>query len=463
MNWRTRKAAVALVAVGSALLASACSGGGVAGGSAGEITFWTQHTTPERLAKQEAVARRFTEQTGIAVRVAPMAASDQNQALVTGAASGNVPDVVLSSQAQLANWAREGLLDTEVPKRVVGALGAKTFSDQALKLATVDGSLAAVPSDGWGHLIVYRTDLLKQAGIAPPRTIAQVADAAERLAAGGRTGMALGTQPGDSFTTESLEAVLLANGCSLVEGGAIRLESTACVHGLGYFQRLAESAGPGELNVNSTRAGYLKGDAAMALFSSHILDEIAGLDPNNPVSCPECARDPAFLVKNTGVLTQLTGPDNPTPTQFGQTFNLAVPSGAHAEQARRFIEFLLGDGYIDSLGIATEGRIPLRTGTTDDPTKYSEAWTKLPFGATPDSKKSLADVYSEDIVDAVADGVGTFTRWGFGTDGAALAGSVVAQNTLAQEIGPLESGEDPRVVAATLAARARDLQKDVSR
>src|SRR5690606_38173130 len=107
---------------------------------------------------------------------------------------------------QAAAWHAQGLLDTEVPAEVVESLGPATFSGRAMDMVTPDGGPVAVPSDGWGQVLVYRTDLFEEAGLEPPETLADVAQAAEVLDTEGRAGIVLGTAPGAPFTTQTLEA-----------------------------------------------------------------------------------------------------------------------------------------------------------------------------------------------------------------------------------------------------------------
>lgn len=455
--------AAAAASVAALVLVTACGGGGGDEGddgdgeSASSITFWTPHTTPARLAGQEAVAAAFTDETGIEVEVVPLAGADQNQSLVTGAASGDVPDVILHSQDQTAAWNSQGLLDTEVPQQVVDTLGPETFAEQAIDLVTHDDILAAVPSDGWGHVIVYRTDLLEQAQLDPPETIQDVAEIATAMHATGITGMALGTQPGDPFTTESLESVLIPAGCELVTDGEITFDSPECAEGLELFNQLAESSTAGQFNVESARASYLAGQSAMLLFSSHILDELAGVDPPHPANCPQCAADPAFLAANSGFVTVL----NEDAGQYGATYNYGVPTGAHADEARQFIEFALTEGYAGMLGTATEGRIPLRAGDEEGSTEYIDAWGELPFGSDEANQPILVDVYGEEIVQALVDGANSINRWGYGTGDAAVAGAMFSQHVLSQNVEPLYNGTDPADVAAQMAEAAQVVQQEV--
>lgn len=426
-------------------------------GEGGSITFWTPQTTPERLAVQEKLGADFEAATGISVQVVPMTGADQNQALVTGAASGDVPDVILHAPDQTAAWNAQGLLDTAVATQVVESLGRDTFSEASLNFATLDDQIAAVPSDGWTHLIVYRTDLFEAAGIEMPTSLEELADAAETMKDTGITGIALFSQPGTPQSTESTESILLAAGCQMFDNGAVTIDSPECIEGLTQFKRLKDTSLAGEFDVPAARAAYLNGDAAMLIFSTHILDELAGLDPDNPVTCPECADNPRFLAENSGFITTL---NQENPAQYGTVLNYGVPTGANAEAAGQFIEFLLTDGYIENLGMATEGRIPVRSGNTEDAELYITEWGQLPFGLASGTEQSIADVYGQETVDALRDGVAAVQRWGFGTPDAAVAGAVFAQGTVSAQLEQLYAGTDPAEVAATIRQEIEQLQAE---
>src|SRR5690606_24561006 len=207
MQRRTRSSAAVALGVTVAAALAAC-GAPASDDTADGITFWTPQTTPERVAAQEAVAEQFTQETGIDVEVVPLAAADQDQALVTGAASGEAPDVVLAGASQVTSWQAQGLLDTDAAQATVDALDPATFSENALGAVTVDDTVAAVPSDGWVHLVAYRTDLLEQAGVEVPTTVAELAEAATTVKDElGVTGIALGTQAGTASATEGIESI----------------------------------------------------------------------------------------------------------------------------------------------------------------------------------------------------------------------------------------------------------------
>ena len=72
-----------------------------------------------------------------------------------------------------------------------------------------------------------------------------------------------------------------------------------------YDDLIRNHSVPGAQDVDTTRATYFAGKAAMVIWSSFILDELAGLRDDAAPSCPECMADPRFLVDNTGIVTAL--------------------------------------------------------------------------------------------------------------------------------------------------------------
>lgn len=104
--------------------------------------------------------------------------------------------------------------------------------------------------------------------------------------------------------------------------------------------------------------------------------------------------------------------------QYGTTPQLRHPDRGQRRRGAAVHPVRHVDGYVDTLGVATEGRVPLRDGTSDNPTEYIDAWGAMLFGATPDSELSISNVYGEDVVASLGKGAEAISRWGFGTDDA---------------------------------------------
>jgi multiple sugar transport system substrate-binding protein len=453
MTTRTRAIAV----LGAALLAlvtAACGGGDSAAPPANSIKVWTLENLPDRLEAQKALAQRFTQATGIAVDLVGVDEDQFSQLIQSSAASNDLPDVVGAVPlAALRSLAADELLDTATAGKVVADLGPETFSPRALELTKDGDTQLAVPSDGWAQLLLYRKDLLTAAGLPVPRTYADLATAAKALNKDGVAGFVGATAAGDAFTQQTFEHVALANNCELVDnGGKVTLDSPPCQAAFSFYDDLVRTASvPGAQDADTTRATYFAGKAATMIWSSFILDELAGLRNDAAPSCPECTGNPRFLVDNTGIVTALSGPDGTQPAQFGEIVSWGVVNGAAADPAAKFVEFMMNDGYPDWLGFAPEGKIPARTGTKDDTKKFATLWRTLPAGV--DVKKPLADFYPPDVLDSLAGSLDTFRRWGFTQGQGALVGASLGELPVPQAVAAMTSGE---VDAAQAAKQAQD-------
>jgi multiple sugar transport system substrate-binding protein len=460
-RWRQLPAAV-VIALAVALGGAGC---GSAAESEGEaLTFWTPFNTPDRMAKQQATVRAFTQKTGIKVKIVGLKVEDMNQSMVSGAASGDVPDVALHAPDQGVEWNAQGLLDVTAANAIIDELGRDTFNKQALNLVTVGGKPVTVPSDAWGQMLFYRKDLFDEAGLTAPKTLDDVVAAARRLDEGATEGIVLGTKPGEAYTMQTLEWMGLSNGCQLTQAGAPKkptLDSPACVGALRYYQQLAEASAEGAQDVMATRAAYLAGRAAMISFSSHLLDEIAGVDPQFPPACPECKKNRAFLAENTRFVTILRPPGAATGQQYGQTLNLAILRRAKTDQAKQFVRYLLTDGYQQSLAVGAEGRFPMRAGARPGGEEFVKAWAKLPVGPDPRNTKSVTDIYGEDMVAGVEQGATRFSRWGLGQGAERLSGALYAQGVLTRDLEGLFQGQDPAAIARKMNQSATQVAQEL--
>ena len=424
------------------------------------LVVWTLENLPERLAAIRSVAERFTQATGITVEMVGVDENQFTQLVTASAASGVLPDVVGSLPlAAVRSLAANELLDPAATGQALAALGPETFSARALELTRDGKAQLAVPSEAWPQLLLYRRDLFAAAGLPEPRTYAEVTAAATKLNTDEVAGFVGATIAGDAFTQQTFEHLALANGCEMVdEGGRVALDSPACVDAFAFYDDLIRNHSvAGAQDVDTTRATYFAGKAAMVIWSSFILDELAGLRDDAAPSCPQCVADPRFLVDNTGIVTALTGPDGREPAQFGEVQSWAVLADANAGPAARFIAFMMSDGYLDSLGSAPEGKFPTRSGTPEEPTRFVDAWRTLPAGV--DRRVPLDELYPAPVLDALAGSVGTFRRWGITQGQGALVGATLGELPVPQAIAAMTSGEiDPAEAAQEATVTVSELQ-----
>jgi multiple sugar transport system substrate-binding protein len=451
-----------LLALAATAVLTGC-GGNDEGAADGTLTVWSLENQTDRVAATQAIADRFTTATGIKVKIV---ATDENQfsSLITNAAAaGTLPDVVGALPlAAVAQMSTNDLLDTEAAKAIVDQLGAGTFSPRALELTRQDSAQLAVPSDGWAQLLFYRKDLFDAAGLPAPDTHDKIRQAAQKLNSKAIAGITTATVPNDAFTAQSFENFALGANCQLVDDAKkITLDSPQCVQTFQLYDDLVKNYSvPGAQDVDTTRATYFSGKAAMVVWSSFLLDEMAGLRNDAVPTCPQCKTDKAFLAKNSGIVTAIAGPGG-QPAQFGEITSWTVTKGGEqADAAKRFVTYMMNEGYTDWLGIAPEGKFPVRKGTQQDATKFTTAWNDLPAGV--DTKKPLGEIYPAAVIDALAQSPDTFQRWGFPQKQGALVGATLGELPVPKAINAMTGGElDPAGAAKRATEDVETIQKSL--
>ena len=131
-------------------------------GAQNQITFWTTEVEKDRLEVQREIARDFTQKSQINVRVVPVQENLLAERVTAAFAARSLPDVLFHPIDFTIGWADAGILDGRSATEVVSLLDEDTFGVGPLNLARVRGGYAAVPTDGWGQLLLYRKDLFQE-------------------------------------------------------------------------------------------------------------------------------------------------------------------------------------------------------------------------------------------------------------------------------------------------------------
>lgn len=417
-----------LAACGGETPTATAGGGGDGDGDGGALTFWTVEDTQDRIVAQQALIDRFTEETGIEVELVAIAEGDLATQVTAAVAGDTLPDVFGAlSLGFTHSLASDGLANVEANNAVVEALGRDTFSQSALDLVTTDEGLVGVPSDSWTQLLVYRRDLFEAAGLEPPTTYESILAAAEELNTGDQAGIVLATGNDLGFVQQTFEYFAVANDCEVIDAdGNVTISSPQCVETFDFYTNLVNNGSvTGAQDADTTRAAYFAGDAAMIVWSSFILDELAGLRDDALPTCAECADDPLYLAENSGVVTAIQGPSGSEPSQFGEMVSFVISTDAPTDEAQQFVEFMMSDAYVDWLAIAPEGKFPTRLGTADNPTEYADAWGGLEAGV--DRKEPLGEIYDADTIEALTTSSETMKRWAFPQGQGAVAGALLTE------------------------------------
>ncbi len=424
------------------------------------IVFWSTENQPARAERTQEIINRFTEQTGIGVELVLVDENAIDSLMAANQAAGTMPDVVFFPLDFAAAWYAQGVLDADAATAVVQDLDPATFSEGALGLVkTQGGKYMAVPSDGWGQLLIYRKDLFDELGLEPPTDFDKILAAAKALKEAGYIGIMAGTDPGQVFTQQSFEHFALANGVQLTDAeGNVTLNTPQMVEALAFYTDLMKNYGPGDTATYwlQARAAYFAGEAGMVIWSPFILDEMAGLRDSVLPNCPECKEDLAYLAKNSGVIPAFAGPSG-APAQYGQVSYMGITTNAKTDAAKEFVKYWLTEGYLDWVGVAAEGKFPMRRGTPENPNAFLEGWGNLEVGV--DRRAPLSDFYSEEVLATIIEGANEFDRWGFAQGQGELVGAIYSEMPIPQAIADIIEGVmTPEEAAAEIQAAVEEIQ-----
>lgn len=456
MRARIRRSRMIAVSITAALgfgLLTGCSGGTGPGKPDREITVWSQENLPDRVAATQKIVDGFEKKTGIKVRLVGLAEAQLPQLIMSAAASGTLPDVIgATTLSQVWQMYTNGLLNTDIPQQIVDELGRDTFNSNALALTSDGSTTLGVPSDAWLQLLAYRKDQFAQRDLKDPDTYARALTAAKSLTTKGSYGVSAATDPADVFTSQSFESLALANNCQLVDDRSdVALESPQCETTFSTYDKLARTYGaPGTQTVDSTRATYFAGRSSMIIWSSFLLDELAGLRKDALPSCTACEKDPQYLSRNSGIVTAMQGPDATEPAQYGEITSWVTTKTAETAASREFVEYMMGTGYEPWFGMAPEGKIPVREGTAAQPDRYLDAWRHSDIGV--DTRKPFDEVYPASLLDRLADGVSDMRRWGITQGEGALVGATNGELPVPKAVAAMTGGQTSPSEAAREAA-----------
>jgi multiple sugar transport system substrate-binding protein len=253
----------------------------------------------------------------------------------------------------------------------------------------------------------------------------------------------------------------LGNDCQLVDdAGEVTFDSDQCVEALEFYGELiSDYSVSGAQDVDTTRASYFAGQAAMIIWSTFILDEMAGLRNDALPTCPECKDDPGFLAKNSGVVTSIQGPSGSAPATYGEVTSWTITADSATDPAQEFVSYMMGDGYEPWIAIAPEGKVPVRSGDSAGATNYSDAWAAMDVGV--DTKAPLSEFYGQEVIDALTAGTDSLSRWALTQGQGDLLGAIQGEQPVAGAVNAVTSGTDAQEAATQAADAVREAAESV--
>ncbi len=408
-------------------------------GAQNQIIFWTTEMETERLEIQRKIAQTFTAKTGIHVRVVPVHENRLAKKVTAANATEALPDVLYHPIDFTVGWAEAGILDVQSATDVVNRLGKETFCTGSLNLARFSDGYAAVSIDGWHQLLLYRKDLFKEKGLPVPDSWDRILQAAQALHNPPLIwGFMAATDPDQIYTQQVFEHFALSNGVRLADPfGNVDLNTPEMIQTLKFYKALTRFTPCGNIHWLHTRMDYVSGRAAMIIWSPFILDELSGLRKDMPVVPDILKGKPGYLAENTGFVSIIHGTKGTA--QYSQINCLGITRNADKAPAKRWMEFILTDGYLRWLDMAPEGKLPMRKGTRHEPNRFIKGWVELEFGVT--IRARISDFYGMDVIKTIVNRADGLNHWGFTENKGALVSRIYETKVIPKILKRFLDGE----------------------
>ncbi len=378
------------------------------------LTVWVNETSPAHAAALRTMATEFADLHQIQVQFQMIMPERLPDLVASAVLSDTLPDLLLHPIEYTVGWADNGILDRAAAAELITQLGPETFDAAALDLVRSQAGYTALPAYGWKQIILYRADRYSERGLAPPDSFANMLTAAAAFydPPNLQSGLVVPTESNLVTTQQVFEMFAAANGCELVdEKEEIFLLERACLEAMEFYRSLINQYSPSDVQTDiSALTAYLNGHTSFIISSPAVLPVIGGLDPSRPPVCEECA-DLDYLARNSGVLTSVRGQGPLAQAgSLSELTYLGITPKANRDAAALFVSYWFNEGYLDWLAVNPEQKVPLRLGTSANPTEFIEAWYSLPLAP---GGPTLRELYGDEVAAALAQDVAHSTRWGF--------------------------------------------------
>ena len=342
------------------------------------LTYWPAANPPETRLAMRLAAQWNAENPDVQVRVQPLPAGrSSEEVLLAAIVAKATPDVSSNvSSALLARLVRAGgvvRLDNRVATSA--RLKERTNSAMLASLRLPDGGIYAFPWKTNPEMLMYNVDLLRAAGVRPPRTHSELLDAFKRLTRDtdgdgrpDRWGLwaTLKTTWYERFYDFYPLYLAGSGGKTLVVNGKVVFENEAAVAALELFRRGFAEGGLPHSNFAIGRDPFIDGTVAMKIIGPWFLKElnelkVVGLHFD---VVPVPAADSADPEKHFA---------------FADLRSIAIFSTTrHPDEAARFVAYLTSPAA-DRLLLEEASQLPYRRGLATDPrfTASLRSWPTL--------------------------------------------------------------------------------------
>jgi len=330
------------------------------------LIYWPAANPPETRLAMRLAEEWNAANPGVQVRVQPLPAGrSSEEVLLAAIVAKATPDVSSNvSSALLARLVRaKGVVRLDTRVATAARLAERTTPAMLGSLRLPDSGIYAFPWKTNPEMLMYNIDLLKAAGVVPPRTHSELLEAFRRLTrdtdGDGRNDRwafwaTLKTTWHERFYDFYPLYLASSGGLTLVVGGKVVFENEAAVAALEVLRRGFENGSLPRSNFALGRDPFMDGTVAMKIIGPWFLKELNDL-------------------KISGLrydVTPIPAADGSSPDDhfaFADLRSIAIFSTTrHPEEAARFVAFLTSPAA-DRLLIEDASQLPYRRGLATDP------------------------------------------------------------------------------------------------
>ena len=245
------------------------------------------------------------------------------QAQITAAsAAGTLPDVSARCRSAFTHPRGRRAGRHRGHAAVVDTLGTRHVLAARPRARPRDGQLVACRATAGPSCWSTARTCSTRPGCAAPTTYDTSCAAAKTLDSADVAGFVAATGPATRSPQQTFEDIALGQRLPARSTTAATSPSTASSASTAFdfyrdLSRTTRSPAPRTSTPRGRRTSPAR--RAMIIWSTFILDEMAGLRNDALPTCPQCKTDPPFLAKNSGMVTAIQGPPAAAPASSARS------------------------------------------------------------------------------------------------------------------------------------------------
>jgi multiple sugar transport system substrate-binding protein len=314
------------------------------------VTIWNYWETPKHQETLARICSDFNKSQGkieVVTKYIPFA--DFKKQLSIGAAASELPDIVIIDNPDHASYSGMGIF-ADITDKLASWPDLKQYFDGPLNSCKLNGRLYGIPFGSNCLSLYYNEDMLKAAGVKPPKTWDELKSVALKTTKGNVHGFGISAVQNEEGTFGFL--------CWLWGSGntSFQINNAGGIKALSLMRDLAKSGAMPKEVINWTQ-----GDTMNQFISGNLAMMV-----NGPWQVPTMRQQAPKLKWN---VVQLPVGNKPASDLGGENFG--VVKGDKVDEAVAFLKFAASPAemktYINDFGYIASRKDVAATQFTDDP------------------------------------------------------------------------------------------------